>query len=121
MNICTFVVGSDKPKDATPVGRSGRNDDKILTYDQIVKKCLRSRKLWEDSQFPANHGSLYLDGRGDYDVEWKRPHVRFFCFKMQHSLVNSNQLFGVCSGIQGEGSCGIVKKTEDFCKKEKIW
>ena len=49
---------------------------KKVNHEEIKKKCRKSKKPWEDPDFPTEDSSLFhTNPPQSYPVEWKRPHV----------------------------------------------
>ena len=45
-------------------------------YENLLKDCLKKKKLWEDPDFKAKDSSVYYNECPvDGDIEWKRPSV----------------------------------------------
>lgn len=43
-------------------------------FEDLRKKCLRSRALYEDTSFPANDSSISYTGLSNRSYQWLRPH-----------------------------------------------
>ncbi len=71
----TRPEGGANPDHAATVSRHGTGRGTVLNYHDIITKCSKSKKLWEDKDFPADAKSLYLSGNGRQGIKWKRPNV----------------------------------------------
>lgn len=48
---------------------------KEKTFEELQRKCLERKVLFEDRDFPANEGSLFYSQTFPVKFEWKRPPV----------------------------------------------
>ena len=51
--------------------RKYRNQD----YRQLKREAQRAGELFTDPEFPPNAASLFLSGKNERDIVWKRPKV----------------------------------------------
>lgn len=63
---------------ARSVSYTGGSDSS--SYTAVKARCLQSRSLWEDPDFPPVARSLYYKRAPSAwpDIQWKRPHVGIF-------------------------------------------
>lgn len=83
-------------------------------YEQIKAECIKSKKLFEDDQFPANNASLYKFNPPKTPITWKRPN-EFLNGQQPMFIVNSIETNDIDQG-QLE-ILSFKKKLSYFSKK----
>lgn len=82
------------------------------------RKCLSSRKLFEDSVFPANDNSITYKGRPDRSYTWLRPHEICKGHTPQF-FVDGFSRFDVKQG--NLGNCWLMAAVSNLTQNSKLF
>ncbi|XP_053553696.1 calpain-3 [Bombina bombina] len=69
------------------------------TYEELRKKCLERKVLFEDREFPPNDNSLFYSQELPFKLEWKRP--KEICENPQFIIGGANRT-DICQGDLGD-------------------
>ncbi|XP_069064885.1 calpain-3 [Pleurodeles waltl] len=72
---------------------------RVRTFEELLKKCLDRKTLYQDPDFPANDSSLFYSQKFPIDFEWKRPPE--ICENPQFVLGGANRT-DICQGELGD-------------------
>ncbi|KAI6175840.1 Calpain clp-1 [Aphelenchoides bicaudatus] len=87
-----------------------------LNFYQERDKCLRSRTLFEDPEFPAQDSSLYFSKRPKYNIEWKRPGE---IVNDPQLLVGGESRFDVVQGSLGD--CWLLAAAANLTLRQELF
>uniref|UniRef100_A0A8C6WLH6 Calpain 6 n=1 Tax=Neogobius melanostomus TaxID=47308 RepID=A0A8C6WLH6_9GOBI len=85
-------------------------------YSELKKACIKDKKLFEDSEFPAINSSLFFRRSPPGRVEWKRPGE---ISKSPHLFVEGISAHDLNQG--SVGNCWFVAACSCLALKENLW
>ncbi|XP_039183118.1 calpain-3 isoform X2 [Crotalus tigris] len=88
---------------------------KEKTFQELHKKCLQKKTLYEDPDFPANDSSLFFSQRLPVKFEWKRPSE--ICENPRFILGGANRS-DICQGELGD--CWFLAAIACLTLNEKL-
>ncbi|XP_078515755.1 calpain-3 [Lissotriton helveticus] len=75
------------------------NRGRVRTFEELLKKCVDRKILYQDPDFPANDSSLFYSQKFPINFEWKRPTE--ICENPQFVLGGANRT-DICQGDLGD-------------------